>query len=426
MEISKIKELDEKINSFIVFDDDGVAKSAKTGKLAGLTIAIKSNICVNGLKATCASKTLENYVAPYDASVVEKIKREGAHIVGMTNMDEFACGSSGESSYFGATDNPSAPGHIPGGSSSGSAAAVAAGFADVAIGTDTGGSIRNPASHCGVVGFKPTYGVVSRYGLIDLAMSLDQIGPFGKDVRTAVKLLDVIAGHDPKDATSLKLDPSFYNFSKNLSCDMDGIRVGYAKEFDELIVDCGIKKLIHESMDKLSGAGAQIVDVNLPRLKIALPTYYLNVYVEFFSATRKYDGLRFGHKIEDACGEEVLRRIMLGSYISEKEHSGKYYKKALMARSVIRRELEGALKNVDVLVGPTVPKLPHKLGQRITDPRVMYAYDVFTVTANLAGTPAGVVPAGKVDGIPTGLQVMGNVLDDQKVLNVMAGFEGCR
>ncbi|HIE33857.1 MAG TPA: Asp-tRNA(Asn)/Glu-tRNA(Gln) amidotransferase subunit GatA, partial [Candidatus Altiarchaeales archaeon] len=339
------------------------------------------------------------------------------------NMDEFACGSSGETSYFGYTENPSAPGRIPGGSSSGSAASVAAGFVDCSLGSDTGGSIRNPASHCGVVGFKPTYGVVSRYGLIDMAMSLDQIGTLARDVKTASLLLEVIAGHDPKDCTSLNLDEKFYKFYDNLNPDLEGKRIGYAEEFDKLINDKGIKRIIHKSVGKLASMGAEIVEVNLSNLEIALPTYYLNVYVEFFSATRKYDGRRYGYKIEDVCGEEVLRRILLGSYISQKEYSGKYYRKSLIARSLIRKELSDALDDVDVLVSPTVPKLPHKLGTGVKDPMVMYAYDIFTVPVNLSGNPSGTVPCGTVEGIPVGLQVIGKPLEDQKVLNVMYGFE---
>ncbi|MBU4342205.1 MAG: Asp-tRNA(Asn)/Glu-tRNA(Gln) amidotransferase subunit GatA [Candidatus Altiarchaeota archaeon] len=423
--LDDIERGDKDINSFIVLDKEGLSrKDVKTGgRLDGLAIGIKSNICVQGLLTSGGSKTLENYIAPYNATVVKRIKESSGLILGMCNMDEFACGGSGETSYYGATKNPAALENIPGGSSSGSAAAVAAGFVDVAIGSDTGGSIRNPASHCGVVGFKPTYGVVSRYGLIDLAMSLDQIGPIAKDVKKAVLLLDVIAGHDPRDETSLQLDKKFYNFSKNLNKNLKGIKIGYAGEFDNLISDKGIKNLIHKSLDKLTSAGAEIVDVSLPNLEIALPTYYLNMYVEFFSATRKYDGRRYGHRIEEVCGEEVLRRILLGSYISQKEYSGRYYRKALQARSVIRKELESALGKVDVLAGPVVPKLPHKLGTKIDDPMVMYAYDIFTVIANLAGIPAGSVPAGKVGGIPTGLQVIGNALDDQKVLDVMYAFE---
>lgn len=426
MEFSEIKEKDKKINSFIVFNEEYTKTNSKTeGKLKNLTVAVKSNINASGLPATCASKTLENYVSCYDAFVVEKIKKEGALILGMTNMDEFACGSSGETSYFGPTDNPGALGRIPGGSSSGSAASVAAGFVDCALGTDTGGSIRNPCSHCGVVGFKPTYGVVSRFGLIDLAMSLDQIGPVARDVGTAALLLEAVSGHDRRDATSLNLDGNFYNFSKNLDGNLKGVKLGYSNKFDELISDQGIKNIIHKALDRLSSEGAEISLVELPSLDIALPTYYLNMYVEFFSATRKFDGRRYGYKIEDVCGEEVLRRILLGSFISQKEYSGKYYRKALTARNIIRKELSSALKDVDVLVGPTVPKLPHKLGEKISDPMVMYAYDIFTVPANLAGIPSGVVPAGKAEGIPTGLQFMGKALDDQKVLNVMYGFEGC-
>jgi aspartyl-tRNA(Asn)/glutamyl-tRNA(Gln) amidotransferase subunit A len=421
-DLKDIKEADHSLNSFIVFND-GVVESSNTGVLSGMRVAVKSNICVDGLLTSCASKTLENYAAPYDAHVVEKIKSAGGFIVGMTNMDEFACGSSGETSFYGATNNPAAGGRIPGGSSSGSAAAVSAGLVDAALGSDTGGSIRNPASHCGVVGFKPTYGVVSRYGLIDMAMSLDQIGPIARDVKTVALMLDVIAGHDPRDETSLELEPSFYGFTGSLDDGLDDVKLGYAGEFDDLIADDGIKRVVRGAVDRLSSTGAEIVEVSLPNIEIALPTYYLNVYVEFFSATRKYDGRRYGHRIEDVCGEEVLRRILLGSYISQKEYSGRYYRKALQARSVIRKDLMNALKGVDVLVGPTVPKLPHRLGRKIEDPMVMYAYDVYTVLANLAGLPAGSVPAGNVDGIPTGLQVMGKPLGDQTVLNVLYGFE---
>jgi aspartyl-tRNA(Asn)/glutamyl-tRNA(Gln) amidotransferase subunit A len=418
MDIGQIREADAKVNSFIAFSDGSRPGS---GRLAGLSMAIKSNICVKGLLTSAASKTLESFIAPYDAHVVERLRVEGANIVGMANMDEFACGASGESSYYGPTQNPAAPGRIPGGSSSGSAAAVAAGLADCALGSDTGGSIRNPASHCGVVGFKPTYGLVSRYGLLDMAMSLDQIGPIARDVVTCARLMDVIGGHDPRDATSL--DVAVGGFERGLNPDLRGVRLGYAREFDELVSDKGIVKAIRGAADRLSSAGAEIVDVSLPNLELAIPTYYLNVYVEFFSATRKYDGRRYGHRIEEACGEEVMRRIILGRYISQKEFSGRFYRKALQARSLIRGELSAALSGVDALIGPVVPKLPHKLGTKMDDPRVMYAYDIFTTPANLAGLPAGSIPAGRVDGIPTGLHVVGKPLDDQKVLNVMHALE---
>ena len=425
MDVGEVISADESLNTFIVYDSEGVGLKGKAGSggLNDFVLGIKSNICVEGLLASAGSKTLENYIAPYDATVVERVKNAGGTILGMTNMDEFACGSSGESSFYKPTDNPAAPGRIPGGSSSGSAAAVAAGLVDLALGSDTGGSIRNPASHCGVVGFKPTYGLVSRYGLLDLAMSLDQIGPLAKDVESAALLLSVIAGYDPRDATSIKADVGSTDFVSKINPDLKGVKLGYAPEFNDLVSDDGIRNIMDKSIDTFSSAGAEIIDVSLPNLKIALPTYYLNVYVEFFSATRKYDGRRYGHRIEEACGEEVLRRILLGSYISQKEYSGKYYRKALQARSIIRQELSEALRGVDALISPAVPKLPHKIGSKNTDPMVMYAYDVFTVPANLAGLPAGVVPAGKVGGIPTGLQVMGDVLADQKVLNIMAGFE---
>ncbi len=423
MDSGEIADKDEEVNAFIALDEDGRIKSSKRGPLSGLTLAVKSNICVDGMLTSAASKTLENYIAPYDAAVVEKVKAAGGRIVGMANMDEFACGASGETSYYGLTQNPFADGRIPGGSSSGSAAAVAAGFVDCALGSDTGGSIRNPASHCGVVGYKPTYGLVSRYGLLDMAMSLDQIGPLARSVQTCARLLDVISGHDRRDATSLDVEAGV--FEKNLNPDVSGVKLGYAAEFDELIADKGIGKVVHSAVDSLASAGAEIVDVSLPNLELALPTYYLNVYVEFFSATRKYDGRRYGHRIEEACGEEVLRRILLGQYISQREYSGRYYRKALQARSLIRREMQAALKDVDVLVGPVVPKLPHKLGGEITDPRIMYAYDIYTTPANLAGLPAGSVPAGRVDGVPTGLHVVGKPLEDQAVLNVMCALEEC-
>ncbi|VVB53099.1 Amidase [uncultured archaeon] len=423
MNPQEIQQKDKHINAFIAVDTEGKGEPTGEGKLSGRTIAIKSNINVEGLLTCCASKTLENYVAPYDAHVIERIRKEGGRIVGMANMDEFACGASGETSAYGPTQNPAAPGRIPGGSSSGSTAAVAAGMADLALGSDTGGSIRNPASHCGVVGFKPTYGVVSRYGLVDMAMSLDQIGPLAHTVEDAALLLSVVAGHDNRDETSLKLDKSFYQFHDKLNPDLSCLKIGYAKEFDGLIADEGIREVINSAVERMQDAGAELVKVDLPNLTKALPTYYLNVYVEFFSATRKFDGRRYGHKIEDVCGEEVLRRILLGSYISSKEYAGRYYRKALKARSLIRKEILAALSGVDVLVGPTVPKLPHKLSEPITDPRVMYAYDVFTVPVNLAGLPAGVVPAGKVGGVPTGLQVIGKPLADQTVLDVMLGFQ---
>jgi len=409
------------VNPKAVEDARAIEKKPKKGKLAGKTIMIKANICVDGLTASCASRTLEDYVAPYEAHVISQIKKEDGIILGMANMDEFACGASGEYSAFGKTDNPKAPGRVAGGSSSGSAASVAEGLSDIALGSDTGGSIRMPANFCGVVSFKPTYGTVSRYGLIDMAMSLDQIGPLGNSVQDCVGLLDVVSGHDVRDSTSL--DNNDYNFAGNLNPELNGRKIGYAREFDDLIADKSIRDAMGKSMEKLSDAGADIKEVSLPSLELVIPTYYMNVYVEFFSATRKFDGRRYGKKIEDVCGPEVLRRIVLGGYISQKEWQGKFYRKGLQARGVIRKELMKALKGVDVLAGPVSPKLPHKFGEDISDPRLMYAYDLFTAPVNLAGTCAGVVPASDDNGVPIGLQIIGKPLEDQNVLDVMAGFE---
>lgn len=420
----------QKTNAFIDFDAASAIKQAEeielkikrgiAGNLAGLTMAVKSNINTCGFRATCASSTLENYTAGYDATVISRLRDADAVIIGMTNMDEFACGSSGETSFFGPTENPSAKGRIPGGSSSGSAAAVAAGMCDASIGSDTGGSIRNPASHCGVYGLKPTYGRVSRYGLIDLAMSLDQIGPIARDTYTLAALLEVIAGHDPRDATTSKNPDTDY--ASSLNGDVKGLKVGVAEEFEKF-TDPRIMKSIGKNLETLEDLGAKIVDISLPNLSKALPTYYLTLFVEFFSATRKFDGRRYGKKIEDVCGREVLRRIDIGSYISQKEYAGKYYKRALQFRSLIKDELIAALKEVDVIAGPTVPKLPHNVGEKIEDPLVMYGYDVLTVPANLAGIPAGVIPSGSVDGIPVGLQIQGRPYGEQTILHAMKALE---
>ena len=429
--IEAVKKDNPNINAIVDIDEAGVLKTAAevdkkagaggAGSLSGTVFTIKSNINVRGFRASCASETLKNYVAGYDATVISRLRDAGALIIGTANMDEFACGSSGETSCFGPTKNPAAPDRVPGGSSSGSAASVAAGFCDASLGSDTGGSIRNPASHCGVSAIKPTYGHVSRYGLIDLAMSLDQIGPIARDTATLASVLDVIAGHDPRDATSIK-DGGAGSYSKNLNDDLSGLKVGAAQEFEEL-TDPKIMDVIRNKINLLEELGAEIKGVSLPHLGNALPTYYLTMFVEFFSATRKFDGRRYGRRIEEVCGREVLRRIEIGRYISQKEFSGRYYKKALQFRSLIKKELLSALSGVDVIVGPTVPKLPHRLGETIDDPLTMYAYDVLTVPANLAGIPAGVTPAGKVSGVPVGLQVQGKPLGEQTILNAMHAIE---
>lgn len=428
--LERIAKLNPKIKAFIEMNEGALAQAeavehklkhgGRVGRLAGLTVGVKSNINVRGLHATCASRTLEDYVAPYDAEVVRRVLAEDGVIIGMNNMDEFACGSSGETSAFGVTDNPAAPGHIPGGSSSGGAAAIAAGMCDLCLGTDTGGSIRNPASHCGVVGVKPTYGLVPRQGLIDLGMSLDQIGPIAPDVYGAALLLDVIAGRSPNECVMLDVQ-KVSHADKLDGAEIKGMKVGVSSKFAEL-TEPAVMDIIDKSIETLRDLGAEVVEVELPHLEKAMPAYYLIVSVEFFSATRKFDGRKYGKRIEDVCGDEVLRRILRGRYISRKEYRGKYYKRALQVRTMIRQELMAALEKVNVIVGPTVPKLPHKLGTKLT-PMEMYAYDYLTIPANLAGICGGIVKAGEVGGIPVGLQVQGKVLGEESVLRVMLAFE---
>lgn len=425
-----IKVIDEKndsINAFVEKNyeaalkqaekiDEKIANGEKVGCLSGLVFGIKANINVEDLIVSAASKTLENYKGSYNATVIEKILEEDGIIIGLTNMDEFAAGSSTETSMYGPTENPAAMGRIPGGSSGGSAAAIAAEMCDITLGSDTGGSIRNPASHCGVIGFKPTYGLVSRQGLLDLSMSLDQIGPFANDPSGIALALNTIVDYDSSECTSLHSDIDFTSVLEEKS--LEGMKIAVCNDFIE-VTDDKINKVVNKAIQKLVDAGAELVEVSFDYLELCLPTYYLINYVEFFSATRKYDGRDYGYRIEEVCGEEVLRRIKMGSLISQKEYSGKYYKKALQARSLIRNEINAMLENVDLIVGPTVPKLPHKIGEELT-PMEMYAYDILTVIANLGGIPAGSIKAGEVDDIPVGLQIQAKPLDDLKIIKAMS------
>jgi len=418
--LEKIKKEDGKINSFLQINNnalletkevDSNLKKGKAGRLAGLAIAVKANINVKGLIASAASKTLENYKAGYDATVVEKIKKEGGIIIGITNMDEFACGSSGETSAFGATKNPAALGKIPGGSSSGSAAAVAAGFCDLALGSDTGGSIRNPSSHCGVIGVKPSYGLVSRYGLLDLSMSLEQIGCFARDIEGAQLLLDVIRGRDERDTTTFNVKDNKRKVNK--------IKIGIPR----IDADEKIWELVRQRVGEVcKREGWKFNNIEIKHIDLGVQAYYPINYVEFFSSTRRYDGRKYGKKIEENCGEEVLRRILGGQEIAQAEYAGKYYRKALQAKKLIEKEFDAALKKVDCLIMPTVPKLPHKLGTKISVEE-MYMYDTLTTPINLAGVPAVSVPAGEVDGVPIGMQVICNRFEEGKMFEIARKFE---
>ena len=416
--LDKIKKENKKINAILEVNKNAEKEARNSkGKLKGKTIAVKANINVKGLKASCASKVLENYTSTYDAEVIRKIKDEGGIIIGITNMDEFASGSSGETSAFGACQNPAAKGLVPGGSSSGSAAAVAAGFCDMALGTDTGGSIRNPASHCGVVGVKPSYGSVSRYGLIDLSMSLDQIGPFAKNVSDAALLLSVIQGKDEKDSISQEFKKinlkKIEEVPKNITLGM--------LEFK--IRDKRIQNLIDKKVnDAAKKYGWKIKKVKIPHIDLAIATYYPLVYVEFFSGTRRFDGRRYGKKIEDAAGPEVLRRVLGGSEISQAEYAGRYYYLALKAKKIIEDEFNQAFKSVDCVISPTVPRLPHKIGEKISI-EDMYGYDVLTVPANLAGNCALSMCAGFVNEIPVGMQIMCDKFEDEKLLQIARSIE---
>jgi aspartyl-tRNA(Asn)/glutamyl-tRNA(Gln) amidotransferase subunit A len=396
--VEQAKVVDEKI------------RSGKSGKLAGLGFLVKSNINVKGLICNCASRTLENYKATYNATVIEKLLGEDAIVLGMVNCDEFACGATGEHSAFGACKNPRALDRVPGGSSSGSGAGVAAGLCDFALGSDTGGSIRSPASFCGVVGFKPSYGMVSRYGLVDMAMSFDQIGPLGERVEDCEIVFSVIKGKDSKDGVS-----KVFSQEKKTGKIVIGI--------PKINADKEIWKMIMGEVGRVcKQRGWKYNDVEIKHIDLGIQTYYPITYVEFFSGTRKFDGRKYGYKIENVCGEEVLRRIIGGSMISKAEFAGKYYRRALAARKILQEEFEKAFKKFDVLVMPTMPKLPHKIGEKISVEED-YMYDACTCLANLCELPAISVPVGEIDKIPVGMQIISNKGNDGFLLGVAKKFE---
>lgn len=455
--LENIKKTNKELNSFIsVFEiealeqaknaDKRIKEGKKLGALDGIPMSLKDNISLSGFITTAGSKMLENYVAPYDATVTKKIKNAGAVILGKNNMDEFAMGSSTESSYFGIAKNPLDQESVPGGSSGGSAIAVASDQAVFSLGSDTGGSIRQPAAFCGVVGLKPTYGAVSRYGLLAMASSLDQIGPITKNVEDAAILLDMITGNDSKDATSLK---NFSKVEKSFKKEIKGLRIGVLKEALEGGVDKKIEESFRDAMFKLEKAGAKVVEVSLPKLKYALPCYYILCPAEVSSNMGRYDGIRFGfaNKTEsrelgaenlieyyekiraEGFGDEVKRRIMLGSYVLSAGYYDAYYKKAQKVRTIIKQEFDEIFNKVDVLASPTVPNFPFKFGEKSNDPVSMYLEDIFTIPANLAGLPAISVPYGT--GIPTGsekelpigIQFIGPQMGEAKILQSAYALE---
>jgi aspartyl-tRNA(Asn)/glutamyl-tRNA(Gln) amidotransferase subunit A len=417
--------------------DAAVASGEDPGPLAGVPVALKDNLCTRGVPTTCSSRILEGWVPPYDATVVRRIRDAGAVIVGKTNLDEFAMGSSTENSAFGPTRNPHDLERVPGGSSGGSAAAVAAGFATLGLGSDTGGSIRQPAALCGVVGAKPTYGLVSRYGLVAFASSLDQIGPFARDVQDAALLLDVIAGPDPSDSTSLREAPP--SASARLGAGVDGLRVGIVTELTnaEGISRDAVERT-REAADALSSAGAKVDEVSVPAAVYGLSAYYLIAPAEASSNLARYDGVRYGSRAPDAeditemylrtrsagFGPEVKRRIMLGTYALSAGYYDAYYGKAQQVRTLIIRDFESAYRDFDVLLGPTAPGTAFLLGAKTQDPLTMYLNDVCTIPSNLAGHPAISVPFGTgADGLPAGVQVLAPALGETTMFQVAAVLE---
>lgn len=424
--LAEIEKNDEKYNIFLQINKDAVKKAkdldkkrenkGNLGALFGLCFTIKSNISYVNMNISCASKTLENYRGSFNADVIERIEAEDGIIIGVINNDEFASGSSGESSAFGKTDNPACPGRVPGGSSSGPGAVIAANMCDISLGTDTGGSIRNPASHCGIVGIKPSYGRVSRYGLVDLSMSLDQIGPMSKDVYGSALTMSVIAGKSKNDAITQNKEVQDYTNLKQ----KDKYVIGVIPKFRDFVSDKRILDLFDKKLSDLKALGHEIKEISVKNIDLAIQAYYPIVYTEFYSGTRKFDGVKYGKKIEDSAGEEVLRRIYGGGEITKSEFDGAYYKKALKVKEIMASEFAKAFKEVDFILTPVTPMLPHKFEEKITAEQ-MYAYDAFTIPANLAGICAGVISKDRIedkgDKVPVGVQIFADKFKEDILFN---------
>ena len=415
--------------------DEKLARGEELGALEGIPMALKDNLCTEGIRTTCSSKILENFIPPYNATVTERLHDAGAILLGKLNMDEFAMGSSTENSRFFPTHNPWDLERVPGGSSGGSVASVAADQAVYTLGSDTGGSIRQPAAFCGVVGLKPTYGVVSRYGLIAYASSLDQIGPITKTVQDNALVLNAIAGHDSKDSTSVPYHKPDY--TKFLVNDIQGLRIGVPKEYFGQGMDPNVEKVIREGIRTLESLGAIVEECSLPNTEYAMPAYYLIAPAEASSNLARYDGVRYGHRAEgvedvlglfsktraEGFGSEVKRRIMLGTYALSAGYYDAYYVKAQKVRTLIKQDFDRAFEKFDVLLSPTAPTPAFRLGEKSGDPLTMYLSDVCTVPINLAGIPALSIPAGFVDGLPVGLQLMGKPFDEGTLYRVAYTFE---
>jgi aspartyl-tRNA(Asn)/glutamyl-tRNA(Gln) amidotransferase subunit A len=445
--LERVHKLEPKLHSFLaVTADQAIAQAERVdakiaageqiGLLAGIPTGIKDNLCTKGIRTTCGSKILENFVPPYESTVTQKLQEAGAVMIGKTNLDEFAMGSSTENSAYQVTGNPWDISRVPGGSSGGSAAAVAGGECVVSLGSDTGGSIRQPASFCGVVGLKPTYGLVSRYGLVAYASSLDQIGPFGRTVEDAAILLQAIAGYDPRDSTSLKVE--IPDYSKFLLPDLKGKKVGVIQETFGEGLDETVAEAVQAAIQKLQDLGAEVQEISCPRFRYGLPTYYVIAPSEASANLARYDGVKYGYRVKDpenllsmytqtratGFGAEVKRRIMIGTYALSAGYYDAYYLKAQKVRTLIKEDFEKAFAQVDVLVCPTAPTTAFKAGEKTADPLSMYLSDLMTIPVNLAGLPGLSLPCGfDAQGLPIGLQIIGNVLREDQVLHTAYAYE---
>ena len=445
--INRINEKEKDVQAFITTSENEALEKAKeiqekkekgeiTKQYAGIPIGIKDNICTKGTKTTCASKMLENFISPYNATVIEKLENENLISLGKLNMDEFAMGGSTEYSYFKKTRNPWNLNKVPGGSSGGSAAAVASDMVPWALGSDTGGSIRQPASFCGVVGLKPTYGLVSRYGLVAFASSLDQIGPITKDVEDCAILLNMITGHDEKDTTSIEMEK--IDYTKSLKKDIKGIKIGVPKEFFGEGINQEVKDVLQKSIQKYKELGAEIEEFSLDIAQYALATYYIIACAEASSNLGRFDGIRYGYRTKEysnlrelykksrseGFGSEVKRRIILGTYVLSSGYYDAYYKKAQQVRTLVMNEFNKAFEKYDIILTPTSPTVSFDLGSKSENPLEMYLSDICTVSVNIAGVPAISIPCGvNSENMPIGMQLIGNKFCEEKILNVAYVFE---
>lgn len=448
----RIEEKEAVLHGYITLDREGALKRAElvqkqidsgeqTGILAGVPVAVKDNICTKGIRTTCASKILENFVPTYSAEAVFNLEKAGTIVIGKTNMDEFAMGSTTETSYYGVTRNPWKIEHVPGGSSGGSCAAVAAGECSFALGSDTGGSIRQPSSFCGVTGLKPTYGTVSRYGLIAYGSSLDQIGPIARDVSDCAAVLEVIASYDPKDSTSVKRKQGEYRFMQALVEDVAGLRIGIPRDYFGEGLDPEVKAAILQAVRVLEERGALVEEFDLSFVEYAIPAYYVIASAEASSNLARFDGVKYGYRAEEykglhqmykktrseGFGTEVKRRIMLGSFVLSSGYYEAYYQKALKTKALIKQAFDRAFAQFDLIVAPAAPTTAPKLGESLADPLKMYLGDIYTISANLAGLPGISVPCGRdAKGLPIGMQLIGNCFEEDKIIRAAYTWEKSR